>query len=333
MIKMNNKQIELNDTTYLIAEAGINHNGDMKIAKKMIEFAAASGANGIKFQTIFPDELFSKNINPELYELSKDWILTKKNHLELQKHSKKNKIDFFSTPFGLKSAKLLQEIKVPIIKIASGEITNHNLIKYLSKMKIPMLVSTGMTTISEIAEVVELIKQYDCPFTLLHCVSSYPTLAKDANLSTIQYLKNTFNVPVGFSDHTTGIEVSLAAVALGASVIEKHFTLDKNMPGPDQKLSLDPSEFLELSKKTRLIEKAMGIPRSTIIKSEINFRDNMRKSLGAKSDIMPGTIIKHSMISLFRPGMGIPPNMINNIIGRTVKKPVVGGTLLKWDDF
>ena len=328
-----NRKNGLKNSTYLIAEAGINHNGDFNIAKKMIESAAASGANGIKFQTINPDELFSKNINSELYELSKDWILTKKDHLELQKYSKKNKIDFFSTPFGLKSAKLLQEIKVPIIKIASGEITNHNLIKYLSKMKIPMLVSTGMTTISEIAEVVELIKQYDCPFTLLHCVSSYPTLAKDANLSTIQYLKNTFKVPVGFSDHTTGIEVSLAAVALGASVIEKHFTLDKNMPGPDQKLSLNPSEFLQLSEKTRLIEKSLGTPRSNVIKSEIRFRENMRKSLGIKSDLTAGTKLKHSMISLFRPGTGIPPNMINNIVGRTVNKPIKAGTLLSWDDF
>jgi sialic acid synthase SpsE len=180
----------------------------------------------------------SKNINSELYELSKDWILTKKDHLELQKHSKKNKIDFFSTPFGLKSAKLLQQIKVPFIKIASGEITNQDLIIYISKMKIPMLVSTGMTTISEIAEVVEIIKQHNCPFTLLHCVSSYPTLVKDANLSTIQYLKNTFNVPVGFSDHTTGIEVSLAAVALGASIIEKHFTTNKNLDGRDNKFAI-----------------------------------------------------------------------------------------------
>ena len=324
MNKKNNKKFTFNHSTYLIAEAGINHNGDMEIAKKMIESAAVSGANGIKFQTIIPDELFSKKINSELYELSKDWILNKKNHLELQRHCKKNNIDFFSTPFGIKSARLLQEINVPIIKIASGEITNHDL---------PMLVSTGMTTISEIAEVVELIKQYNCPFTLLHCVSSYPTLAKDANLSTIQYLKNTFDVPVGFSDHTTGIEVSLAAVALGASVIEKHFTLDKNMPGPDQKLSLNPSEFLELSEKTRLIEKALGTPRSTIIKSEINFRDNMRKSIGVKSDILPGTSLKRSMISLFRPGTGISPNMMDNIIGRTVKKPIKAGTLLSWNDF
>ncbi len=218
------------------------------------------------------------------------------------------------------------------MKIASGEITNHELITYLSKMKIPLLVSTGMTTISEIAQIVELMKNAKSNFVLLHCVSSYPTLTKDANLSTIPYLKNMFDVPIGFSDHTTGIEVSLAAVALGACVIEKHFTLDKNMEGPDQKLSLDPSEFSNLSKGIHRIEQALGVPRSTIIKSEIKFRDNMRKSLGTTQDILPNTIIKRSMISSFRPGIGIPPNMLDNIVGRKTKKLIKKGSLLKWDN-
>jgi len=320
-------------STYLIAEAGINHNGDIEIAKKMIEQAAKCGANGIKFQTIIPDELFSKTINPKLYELSKDWILTKKDHIELQKFSRKNKIDFFSTPFGTNSARLLQQLKVPFMKVASGEITNHDFILFLTKMKIPMLVSTGMTSIAEIAKVVEIIKNQNCPFVLLHCVSSYPTLSKDANLSTIPYLRNTFDVPVGFSDHTVGIDISLAAVALGACVIEKHFTLDKNMEGPDQKLSLDPSEFSDLSKKTRLIEKAIGNPRTIAIKPEIKFRENMRKSLGTTQDIPPNTSIKRSMISTFRPGTGIPPTMINNIVGRKTRKLVKKGSLIKWDDF
>jgi len=320
-------------STYLIAEAGINHNGDIEIAKKMIEMAAENGANAIKFQTIIPDELFSKTINPKLYELSKDWVLTKNEHIELQNYSRKNKIDFFSTPFGIKSAQLLQQIKVPLMKIASGEITNHDFIRFLAKMKIPMLVSTGMSTIAEIAQVVEIIRSHNCPFVLLHCVSSYPTLSKDANLSTIPYLRNTFDIPIGFSDHTVGIEISLAAVALGACVIEKHFTLDKNMEGPDQKLSLDPSEFSNLSKKTRLIEKAIGKPRSTIIKSEVKFRENMQKSLGTTQNISPNTIIKRSMISSFRPGTGISPTMINNIVGRKTRKLVKNGSLLKWDDF
>jgi len=319
-------------STYLIAEAGINHNSDLKIAKQMIKTAAECGADGIKFQTIIPDELFSKNINSKLYEMSKDWALTKKDHIELQKYSQKCKIDFFSTPFGIKSAKMLEEIKVPLMKVASGEVTNEELITYLSKMKIPLLVSTGMTTISEIAHIVEILKNNKSNFVLLHCVSSYPTLVKDANLATIPYLKNTFNIPVGFSDHTTGIEISLAAVALGACVIEKHFTLDKNMEGPDQKLSLDPSELSNLSKGISRIEQSIGTPRSTIIKSEEKFRDNMRKSIGSTQDIPPNTIIKRSMISLFRPGIGISPSMIPNIVGRKTKKMIKKGSLLKWSD-
>lgn len=326
-------RIGLDKPVYLIAEAGINHNGDIEIAKEMIKMASESGANAVKFQTIIPDELFSEIINPKLYCMSKNWILTKKDHLELQKYARKNNIDFFSTPFGKKSAKLLQEINVPIMKIASGEITNYDLISFIAKMKIPMLVSTGMTSISEIAKVVEIIKSHDCPFVILHCVSSYPTSIKDANLSTIPYLQNTFGVPVGFSDHTMGIEASLAAVALGARVIEKHFTLDKNMDGPDQKLSLDPSEFTELVKKTRIIEESIGIPRTISIKSENIFKENMRKSLGVISDIPAGTILKRSMITSFRPGTGIPPMMIDNIVGRKTKKLVKKGSLLKWNDF
>ena len=318
---------------YIVAEAGINHNSDIKTAKKMIEVASKCGANAIKFQTFTADELFSETINPKLYNLAKTWVLTKNDHIELQKYAKKNKIDFFSTPFGFKSARLLENLNVPFIKIASGEITNHDLISFIAKMKIPMLVSTGMTTISEIANIVSLIQNYDCDFALLHCVSSYPTLAKDSNISTIPYLKTMFGVPIGFSDHTAGISVSLAAVALGATIIEKHFTLDKNMEGPDQKLSLDPTEFSELVKQTRIIEQSIGKPRSNIISVEKKFRDNMRKSLGAYQTIPKGSIIKRSMITSFRPGTGIPPYMIDNIIGHRTNKIIKKGTFFTWNDF
>jgi sialic acid synthase SpsE len=326
-------QNQFKKSTYVIAEAGINHNGNIEIAKKMIEIASQCRANAIKFQTFTPDELFSKTINPKLYNLAKTWVLTKKDHLELQNHAKKNKIDFFSTPCGFKSAKLLKSLKVPFMKIASGEITNHDLISFIAKMRIPMLVSTGMSTISEIAVIVNLIQKHKCDFVLLHCVSSYPTLAKDSNISTIPYLQNLFHVPVGFSDHTIGITVSLAAVALGASVIEKHFTLDKNMEGPDQKLSLDPNEFSELVKQTRIIEHSIGKPRSAIIGVEQKFRDNMRKSLGAAQTIPAGSIIKRSMITSFRPGTGISPFMIDSIIGRRTNKTIKKGLLFNWHDF
>jgi N-acetylneuraminate synthase/N,N'-diacetyllegionaminate synthase len=219
------------------------------------------------------------------------------------------------------------------MKIASGEITNLDLIDYISKMKIPMMISTGMTSISEISKVVEIVQSNNCPFSLLHCVSSYPAKHSDANLSTISYLQKTFDIPVGFSDHTLGIDVSLAAVALGATIIEKHFTLDKNMAGPDQKLSIDPKELSDLVKKIRVIEKAMGHSRKTIYKTEESFRTNMRKSLGTTQNIPANTIIKRSMITSFRPGTGIPPYLIDEFIGRKTKKTIKKGSLLNWDFF
>lgn len=325
--------IKFGKSTFVIAEAGINHNGSLDTAKKMIKKAAETGANAIKFQTIIPDELFSKFENSKLYEMSKDWILSKREHIELQKYASKNKIIFFSTPFGKKSAKLLQEIKVPLIKIASGEITNHDLISYVAKMHKPIILSTGMSNISEIASAVEIIRNHKCYFAILHCISSYPTKISDANLSTIPFLKNLFNVPIGFSDHTLGTEASLAAVSLGANIIEKHFTLDKKMDGPDQKLSLDPLEFFNLTKKIRQIEKSIGTPRLNPLKSEKPFQKNMRKSISALIDIPKGTIIKNSMLTFVRPARGISPILINEIIGRKTKNLIKKGTIIEWNNF
>ncbi len=326
-------KLNFNKSTFVIAEAGINHNGDIKIAKKMIEQAAKSGANAIKFQTIIPDELFSKQENPELFKMSHDWILSKNDHITLQKYALKNKIIFFSTPFGRKSAKLLQEIKTPIIKIASGEITNYDLISYVAKMHKHIILSTGMSNISEIASAVKIIKNHNCPLTILHCISSYPTKISDTNLSTIPFLKNLFNLPIGFSDHTFGIEASLAAVSLGACVIEKHFTLDQKMDGPDQKLSLEPLEFQDMTKKIRQIEKSIGIPRLEPLKSEQLFQKNMRKSIAASIDISKNTIVKQSMLSFIRPAKGISPMLVNEILGRKTKNFIKKGTILQWNNF
>lgn len=299
----------------------------------MIQEAAKCGANAIKFQTFTPDELFSENINPELYNLCKTWVLTKNDHVKLQKYAKKYHIDFFSTPCGFQSANLLQKLKVPFMKIASGELTNFPLIEHIAKMKIPMMISTGMASISEISKVVEIVQFHKCEFLLLHCVSNYPSKLSDSNLSTIPHLRKMFNVPIGFSDHSIGIDISLAAVALGAIIIEKHFTLDKKMDGPDQKLSIDPKELSELVTKTRIIEQAIGTPRQIMFKNEEQFKKNMRKSLGASVTIPANTIVKRSMITSFRPGTGIPPNLIDNFIGRKAKKTIKKGALLSWDYF
>ena len=325
--------IRFKKPTFIIAEAGINHNGNLATAKKMIKKAADSGADAIKFQTIIPEELFSEKENSELYHMSKDWMLSKSDHIELKKHAKKNKIIFFSTPFGIKSAKLLNEIKTPIIKIASGEITNHELISYIAKMGRPIILSTGMSDISEVKSAVKIIKSKKCHFAILHCISSYPTKVSDCNLTSIPFLQNLFKTPIGFSDHTEGLEASLAAVSLGASIIEKHFTLDKNMSGPDQKLSLDPCEFQNLTKQIRIIDNALGSPILKPLKSEQKFQKNMRKSIAASVDIPKNTTISRSMLNFIRPATGISPLSQNKIIGKKIKNSIKKGTILKWNNF
>lgn len=332
-MKIGKTEINTGKPVYVVAEAGINHNGSMEIAKEMIEKGAECGVNAIKFQTIFPDELFSKMLNPDWYNLCNKWSFTKNQHIELKKHCEKNGIEFFSTPLGKKSTKLLYEIGVKTMKIASGEITNYDLIKSVAKLKLPMIISTGMTMISEIASIVEIVKMEKCPFILLHCNSSYPTPIHDANLRTIGFLQKTFDVPVGYSDHCIGNEVCLAAVSMGACLIEKHFTLDKHMEGPDQKLSSDPKEFSELVSKIKLVEKSLGQSRTGPTKSEEKFKNMMRKSIGTSRNISSGTKLTKSMLTFFRPGTGISPIYVDKILGLKIKKDIKKGSLLRWDMF
>ena len=332
-MKIGTKKIGSGNPTYIIAEAGINHNGDINIAKKLIKEASRCGADAIKFQTIITDELFSNKLNPELYKMVNEWVLSKKDHVILIDYAKKNKIEFFSTPMGERTTKLLMSLKIPAIKIASGDLNYHQFLKSTAKTKIPMIISTGMSKISEIASAVEIVKNEKCQLSLLHCNSSYPTPMEDANLSTIPYLQNMFDIPIGYSDHTDGIDACVAAVVLGASILEKHFTLDKEMEGPDQKLSSDPKEFLELVRKVRLIEKSLGKPRSGVTKSEQKFVKKMRKSVGVCVDIPANTKITKSMLTAFRPGNGIPASMMEQLIGLKPKKSIAKDTQISWDMF
>ena len=215
-MKIGKRKIGSEYPVFIVAEAGINHNGDIEIAKEMIESVSKSGCDAIKFQTLFPEELFSQKLNPDWYDLINKWVLSKNQHIQLIKHAKKNNIEFFSTPVGLKSAKLLQSVNVNCIKIASGELTNHEMVNAIAKMKIPMIVSTGMSTISEIMSVVELLEKQNAVFSILHCNASYPSPIEDSNLLTIPHSRNIFNVPIGYSDHTIGNEACFAAVSLGA---------------------------------------------------------------------------------------------------------------------
>lgn len=332
-MKIGKFDIELGKPAFIIAEAGINHNGNIEIAKEMIEEASRCGANAIKFQTIFPEELFSENDNPDLYSLIRKWSLNKKQHIELKKTAEKNNLEFVSTPVGKKSARLLQEIGTKCIKIASGELTNHELIQLVARTKKPMIISTGMSSIQEIASAITIPQNLNCPYSLLHCISSYPTSIEDANMKTIKYFIDLFRVPIGYSDHTIGTLACSIAVSLGACILEKHFTLDKKMEGPDQKLSADPKEFSKIVNNCRIIEKSLGRPRNGPIKSETKSRILMRKSLAASTNIKSNTYLKKSMVTTLRPGTGISPLMIDKIIGMKIRNSVKKGTLLTWKMF
>lgn len=219
------------------------------------------------------------------------------------------------------------------MKIASGELTNHELIRIVAKKRRPVFLSTGMATLSEIKDTVKIIKKYGCPLAILHCNSSYPTPIDDANLSTIPYFQNLFKVPIGYSDHTLGNDACLIAVSMGACIIEKHFTLDKKMKGPDQQLSADVKEFRDLVNRIRYYEKSIGSPRKGPTQSEIIPKKLMRKSIGVQMDILAGTKITKQMLCMIRPGTGISPIEINRIVGKKIKRNVKKGKLLQWKMF
>lgn len=332
-MKIGKKKIDHNSPVFIIAEAGINHNGYISLAKKMIKSAASCGVDAIKFQTIFPEELYSEKQYPQLFRLIKKWSFNQQQHNELKKFCEKYNLEFFSTPVGKKSANLLSSLGVKFYKIASGELTNHDLILQLSKTHKPLIISTGMSTLEEIASAIKIPIEQNTSFALLHCISSYPTKPSESNLINIKYLREIFSVPVGYSDHTLGIETCLAAVSLGACIIEKHFTLDKNLEGPDQKLSANPKEFKDLVNKIRIIEKSLGSIRTGPFKSEMKFRKLMRKSIAASKDIKKGTKIDNSMLTFIRPGTGIPPYQNSNLIGLQIRKNVSKGTILDWKMF
>ncbi len=332
-MKIGNKKIGIGNPTYIIAEAGINHNGDINLAKKMIDEAANCGADAIKFQSFTADELFSKKLNPDIFKFATDLSINKNQHQELKKYAQKRKIEFISTATGIKSLNLLKKLGVNTIKIASMDVNNNEILKAAAKTGIPLIVSTGMSTISEIVSAVETLTNENTTFCLLHCVSSYPTSIQDANLATISYFNKIFDIPIGYSDHTVGIDACATSIPLGSCIIEKHFTLDKKMDGPDHKLSADPKELSELVKKVRTVEKLLGKPRKQFLKSEQKFRVAMRRSIGFNQDLQKGTKINQSMLTYYRPGDGIEPNMIKSIIGRKLRQNVTKGTFVNWNMF
>ena len=320
----------MNKKVLIIAEAGVNHNGDIDIAKKMIDAASNFGADIIKFQSFNAARLvtetamkaqYQKNasVNDETqYEMLKRLELNTKEHEELKAHCEDKKIEFLSTGFDVESMKMLLGLGLKRIKIPSGEITNLPFLRFVGALKKEIILSTGMATLDEIGAAIKILEEFGSPrknITVLHCTSEYPAPINTVNLNAIITIKDKFGVSVGYSDHTEGKDIAIAAVALGACVIEKHFTLDRNMPGPDHKASLVPVEMKSLVSSTRDIESALGDGLKTPTPGELANAKVVRKSVVAKTIIRKGDVFCESNLVAKRPGTGISPTRWDEIIG------------------
>jgi N,N'-diacetyllegionaminate synthase len=317
--------------TLIIAEAGVNHNGDLALAKKLVASAAAAGANLVKFQSFItsksitlnaPKAKYQKN-NTDSAESQFDMIrkleLTRKDHYELIEECKRHGIGFFSTAFDEVSFDMLIKLGMSLVKIPSGEITNLPLLRHIASSGKPIVLSTGMATLGEIEAAIEVLEQTGTPranLTVLHCTTEYPTPMTEVNLRAMRSIHTAFGVAVGYSDHTQGIEVPIAAVAMGATVIEKHFTLDRNMPGPDHQASLEPTELKAMVTAIRNIEIALGDGIKRLTPSEARNKPIARKSIVAATTIHNGEIFTETNLTVKRPGTGISPMRWDEVIGR-----------------
>ena len=319
--------------TFIIAEAGVNHNVSVEIAKKMIDAAVDFKADAVKFQTYFADEVVTSWAKKAEYqqqttessesqlEMIKKLELSPTQHDEIIAYCRKRNMLFLSTAFDIKSVNLLKSFDIPIYKIPSGEITNLPFLVEIAKIGKPIILSTGMSTLDEIKEAVTILKQNGSgEITILQCNTEYPTPYDDVNLKAMLTIQDELGLRVGYSDHTPGIEVPVAAVAMGATVIEKHFTLDKKMEGPDHKASLDPVEFTSMVRAIRNIEKALGVAEKNPSPSEKKNISVVRKSIVAKHLIKKGEILTEENITTKRPGTGLSPMKWYEILGTAATK-------------
>jgi N,N'-diacetyllegionaminate synthase len=323
--------------TLIIAEAGVNHNGSIELAKQLIEAAADAGADFVKFQTFKAGTLVNKSAKKAEYQqrnfndgddsqyaMLKKLELSETMHNELIAHCKKCGIQFLSTGFDKESIDFLDSLNILFFKIPSGEITNKPYLQHIALKKRPVVMSTGMADMTEIKAALAVLNENGVPkeqITVLHCNTEYPTPMEDVNLKAMQHIRHKLNIKVGYSDHTNGIEVPIAAVALGATVIEKHFTLDRNLPGPDHKASLEPEELKAMVEAIRNIEKAIsgsGIKEPS--RSEIKNIEIARKSILAAKTIIKGEPFTEENLTVKRPGNGISPMQWNEVIGQKAKR-------------
>lgn len=333
----------------IIAEAGVNHNGDINLAKELINIASDANADYIKFQSFKAENLATKEAeksdyqksntknNDTQYNMLKSLELSKKDHIELINYCQYKDIKFLSSAFDLDSLDFLLKLECELIKIPSGEINNYYYLEKISHQEIPVILSTGMSTINEIESAIKILTSNKLSIndiTILHCNTEYPTPMIDVNLKAMLKIRERFNVDIGYSDHTLGIEVPIAAVALGARVIEKHFTIDRSLEGPDHACSLEPLELKNMIDAIRNIEIACsGDGNKYPTASEIKNKLIVRKSLYSSKDIKKGTKLTRDMIIALRPGDGISPMEIPNLVGRTLKRNLKISEKITYEDF
>lgn len=329
---------------FIIAEAGVNHNGDVNLAKRLIDVAVEAGADAVKFQTFHADTIvtrsaekaaYQKNTtlsDESQYEMLKKLELSDNVFQELSDYAKKQEILFLSTPFDEESVDLLDGIEMPAFKIPSGEITNYPLLKKIAEKKKAIILSTGMATLGEVEDALHYLKKYGSEdIVLLHCTTSYPAPINSVNLCAMETLRCAFHVPVGYSDHTEGITISIAAVAMGACALEKHFTLDRTLPGPDHKASLEPLELRAMVKAIRDVERSQGDGIKGPNEEEAAIKKIARRSIIARREIKSGDILKESDLAIKRPGTGIEPKYYELIVHMKARIHILKDQVINWD--
>jgi N-acetylneuraminate synthase len=346
-MNLGDKEVKGFGVPYIIAEIGANHNGDMDLARKLINSAKSCGCDAVKFQSWTPDSLVSQeeyernqqyNDSPKkhfgsLKEMVEKYYLRPDQHIELKEYCDNAELTFFSTPFSIEEVDFLEEVEVPFYKIASMDINNLLLLQHIAKKYKPIILSTGMTTLAEIENAVRVIENVgNREIILLHCISIYPPAYEDTNLKNIPMLRKAFGYPVGFSDHSLGTTMALASVALGSCLIEKHFTLDKQMSGWDHEVSADPPEMKYIVEESKKIVKALGSYRRVVSQAEQEKKLKFRRSVVARTDLRKGHVLVFEDLKFKRPGTGIQPDEIKYIIGRTVNRDISFDEVLNWED-
>lgn len=343
-ITIGGRKIGSGEPVYIIAEAGVNHNGDVKLAEKMIKVAAEAGADAVKFQAFDPELLASRGAPLAGYQkksvraartqrtMLKEMELGRDDFERLKKACKRAKIEFLASPFDLESLQMLFDMGVNAVKVGSQELTNTPLLEAIAKRRMPALVSTGAATTLEIKYALSVLEAKRLrDIALFQCVSAYPAPYEDSNLRAIGTLSAKFSLPVGFSDHSPGLHIASAAVAAGALLLEKHFTLDRRLPGPDQAFSINPSELHSFVTAARQVEKALGDGVKKPAESEKDVRELSRKSLVSTRAITKGEKITRESLTTKRPGTGIEPRYIHKVEGRRAKCDIRADTVLTWE--